>query len=212
MPVQSDVRVLVVADNPFTRAGLVTLLGERDGIIIAGQSAPEEGLLASAQVYRPDVIVWEIGAADALNAECLADVKDIAPAVLALLSDDDQSPALSAAGVQGILGRSADAAAIAAAIAALAAGLVVHSASVSALLTSARAGAAPIAARETLTAREHEVLRLLAEGLANKQIALRLSISEHTVKFHVNAIMSKLGVQSRTEAVVRATRLGWIAL
>jgi DNA-binding NarL/FixJ family response regulator len=65
---------------------------------------------------------------------------------------------------------------------------------------------------EELTPREREVLQLLAEGLANKAIAQQLTISEHTVKFHVNAIMSKLGAQSRTAAVVRATRLGLVVL
>jgi len=65
---------------------------------------------------------------------------------------------------------------------------------------------------EALTGREMEVLQLLAEGLPNKIIANKLSITDHTVKFHVNAIMSKLGVQSRTEAVVRATKLGLIIL
>jgi two-component system, NarL family, nitrate/nitrite response regulator NarL len=63
-----------------------------------------------------------------------------------------------------------------------------------------------------LTAREQEVLQLLAEGLPNKAIARRLEISEHTVKFHVNAILGKLNAQSRTEAVVRAGRLGLILL
>jgi DNA-binding NarL/FixJ family response regulator len=65
---------------------------------------------------------------------------------------------------------------------------------------------------EDLTPRELEVLGLLAEGLPNKAIGLRLGISEHTVKFHVNAVLGKLGAQSRTEAVVRATRLGLILL
>ena len=63
-----------------------------------------------------------------------------------------------------------------------------------------------------MTARELAVLRLVAEGLPNKTIAAKLGISEHTVKFHVNAILGKLGVASRTEAVVRATRLGLIFL
>ena len=63
-----------------------------------------------------------------------------------------------------------------------------------------------------LTPREQEVLRLVAEGLPNKSIADHLGISLHTVKFHVNAIMSKLGAQSRTEAVTRATRLGLLPL
>jgi DNA-binding NarL/FixJ family response regulator len=65
---------------------------------------------------------------------------------------------------------------------------------------------------ESLTDRELQVLSRLAEGLSNKQIAARLGISEHTAKFHVNAILGKLGVQSRTEAVVRAARLGLLML
>jgi two-component system nitrate/nitrite response regulator NarL len=65
---------------------------------------------------------------------------------------------------------------------------------------------------EALTPREREVLQLLSQGLSNKQIAQALRISEHTVKFHVNAILGKLGVQGRTEAVVQAARLGLITL
>jgi len=65
---------------------------------------------------------------------------------------------------------------------------------------------------EDLTPRELEVLQHLAEGLTNKAIAQRLAVSEHTIKFHVNALMSKLGAQSRTEAVVLATRQGLITL
>ena len=65
---------------------------------------------------------------------------------------------------------------------------------------------------EPLTPRELDVLQLLAEGAANKEIARRLEISEHTVKYHVNAILGKLSAQSRTEAVVRATRAGLIML
>jgi DNA-binding NarL/FixJ family response regulator len=65
---------------------------------------------------------------------------------------------------------------------------------------------------EELTPRETEVLQLLADGLTNKAIAQRLGISDHTVKFHVNAVLGKLGAQSRTEAVVRATRLGLLHL
>ena len=70
----------------------------------------------------------------------------------------------------------------------------------------------PAPPAETLTARELEVLQCIAEGQANKAIAARLHISEHTVKFHVNAILGKLAAQSRTEAVVRATRLGLVLL
>jgi DNA-binding NarL/FixJ family response regulator len=72
--------------------------------------------------------------------------------------------------------------------------------------------AASLPPGEALTPRELDVLQLLAEGLPNKTIADRLTISEHTVKFHVNALMGKLGAQSRTEAVVRAIRLGWLTI
>jgi len=65
---------------------------------------------------------------------------------------------------------------------------------------------------EDLTAREMEVLQLMAAGLANKAIAQQLAISEHTIKFHVNAILGKLGAHTRTEAVTRAARLGLIVL
>ena len=66
--------------------------------------------------------------------------------------------------------------------------------------------------REGLTAREGEVLSLLAEGLSNKAVAARLGISEHTAKFHVNAILAKLGAESRSAAIVKAARLGLVAL
>jgi len=70
----------------------------------------------------------------------------------------------------------------------------------------------PAAAGEGLTAREREVLALLAEGLGNKAIAARLGVSEHTAKFHVNAILGKLGVESRAEAIVHAARAGLVTL
>jgi len=72
--------------------------------------------------------------------------------------------------------------------------------------------ARPAPSAAELTARELDVLRLLAEGLPNKAIAQRLAISEHTVKFHLNAILGKLGAQSRTEAVVQAIRRGLIGV
>ena len=79
-------------------------------------------------------------------------------------------------------------------------------------LLPAPAPSADVELVEPLSGRELDVLRHLAEGLSNKEIARALDISEHTVKFHVNAILGKLSAQSRTEAVVRATRAGLILL
>jgi two-component system, NarL family, nitrate/nitrite response regulator NarL len=139
--------------------------------------------------------------------------------VLALLADvrtaADVMPPLLGAGVRGLLLQDASVEMLASALAALAQGLLVVDGKVAetALPHALNAGVSnQSGVVEALTPREAEVLKLIAEGLPNKTIALQLNISEHTVKFHVNAILTKLGAQSRTEAVVRATRLGLIAL
>ena len=113
----------------------------------------------------------------------------------------------------GLLLRDIEPEALLATVQAVARGLVVLDPELAAeLLPEADEPGAVAPPAEALTPRELEVLQLLAEGLANKAIARRLDISDHTVKFHVNAIMGKLNAQSRTEAVVRATRLGLIIL
>jgi DNA-binding NarL/FixJ family response regulator len=116
-----------------------------------------------------------------------------------------------AAGAQGLLPREVGPEKLLAALSAAVQGLVTLDRSLAgALFPQGHPAPAPLI--EPLTPREREVLQHLAEGLSNKAIAHRLAISEHTIKFHVNAIMSKLGAQSRTEAVVRATQLGLIML
>jgi DNA-binding NarL/FixJ family response regulator len=97
---------------------------------------------------------------------------------------------------------------LAAAIAAVARGLFVADPA----LVPARSPRPSTRDVEDLTPREHEVLQQLAAGLSNKEIASRLAISEHTVKFHVNALLAKLDAESRTEAVVRGVRLGLVIL
>jgi DNA-binding NarL/FixJ family response regulator len=128
-----------------------------------------------------------------------------------LLADEAQAAEARLAGARGLLLRDTGAERLATALAAAAQGLVVLDPSLAASLLASRDPSSSTLV-EDLTPREQEVLRLLAEGLPNKAIALRLGISEHTVKFHVNAVLGKLGAQSRTEAVVRATRLGLILL
>jgi two-component system nitrate/nitrite response regulator NarL len=128
-----------------------------------------------------------------------------------LLSEETYAVEAQIAGARGLLSRDISSERLMAALTAAAQGLMVLDLSlVPNLLGTGERLPSPLA--EELTPREIEVLALLAEGLPNKTIAHRLNISEHTVKFHVNAIMGKLGAQSRTEAVVRATRLGLILL
>jgi DNA-binding NarL/FixJ family response regulator len=213
-----DLRVLIVADDPLARAGLATLLTQQPGCSVVGQMAAHTDVLASLHLYQPDVVVWDLGWEPGLGSvdaptslERLAEVRDTGQPIVALLPDDRYAAMVWASGVRGLLRRDVDAATLALALPAVVQGLVVSDAALVTGLLPARQP--PLtAAAEALTPREQEVLRLLAEGLPNKTIADRLNISEHTVKFHVNAILSKLGAQSRTEAVVRATRLGLLLL
>jgi two-component system nitrate/nitrite response regulator NarL len=224
-----ELRVLVVADDPLARAGLATLLASLSGYTVVGHMAGEADVLAGLDVYRPDVVVWDLGwnplqaPARTRHAplagpeehttalERLADLHDAGALVVALLPDETYTLAAWTAGARGLLLREVSAARLQASLQAVASGLVVLDEALGASVMPTR-HAAPMVPVDALTPRELEVLRLLAEGLPNKLIADRLHISEHTVKFHVNALMGKLGAQSRTEAVVRATRLGLLLL
>jgi DNA-binding NarL/FixJ family response regulator len=113
------------------------------------------------------------------------------------------------AGALGVLLRNADGERLLAALRAVASGVAVLEPALLAAFVNARAAPADALA---LTPRETEVLALVAEGLSNKLIADRLKISEHTAKFHLNAILNKLGAETRTEAVVLAARRGLLML
>ena len=207
-----DLRVLVVATDPLARAGLGAVLAGHPGFIVVGQVGAGPDISSSLEVYLPEVIVWDLGWDPASSLEWLSDLSEAAPPVVALLPDDSYLTEVSAAGPRGILLRESAPDVLAAALSAVSQGLVVLHPEFGhpALPAPGRRPDSPPV--EALTRREVEVLQLLAEGLPNKSIADRLSITEHTVKFHVNAIMGKLGAQSRTEAVTRATRLGLILL
>lgn len=208
MPPLETVRLLIIADDPLARAGLATLLAEWERVTVAGQAPADEALLSNVDVYRPDVVLWDLG----WDADTLpADFNEIAYPVLALLPHEELAIDAWAAGARGLLLRDAEGERLQSALEAVAQGLLVLDPSLeTALRPTVRPDELPPS--EELTPREQEVLHLLAEGLSNRAIGLELEISEHTVKFHVNAIMTKLDAQSRTEAVVRATRLGLILL
>lgn len=215
----TDLRVLIVAGDPLARAGLAALLADQPGCLIVGQVDEEADLPPAIDLYRPEVLVWDLGwdrtpdpsLSPATSLDRLAELGDADPPVVALVPDETLAAQAQIAGARGLLPRDTSAERLVTALAAAGQGLMVVEPSLASPVAAARdpSSFSPI---EDLTPRELEVLKLLAEGLANKAIALRLGISEHTVKFHVNAVMGKLGAQSRTEAVVRATRLGLILL
>ena len=211
----TDLRLLIIAPDPLARAGLATLLADRPGYDVVGQIGLGESLPAEVDAYRPDVIVWDLGWEPEESLELLTDVApDEAggePQIITLLPDGEHAIAAWSSGVRGLLLRDVTAARLLAATTAVFNGLATVEPEFLDILLPAVSLEEPTPV-EDLTPRELEVLQLLAEGLANKTIAQQLEISKHTVKFHVNAIMSKLNAQSRTEAVVRATRLGLIML
>lgn len=224
----ADLRIVVVAGDPLVRAGLAAMLSGQPGCSVVGRVPGEESLPEDVAVFRPDVVLWDLGwpipgrdgpgeqsptatlpATD--RAGPVPDLAEIRVPVVALLADESSAAQVWAAGVRGLLPRDASVEVVVAALQAVIQGLVVIDPSFAAdLLSGADRLPGPLV--EELTPREMEVLQLLAEGLPNKAIARRLGISDHTVKFHVNAILGKLGAQSRTEAVVRATRLGLLIL
>lgn len=205
------VRVLIVADDPLARAGLATLLADPAGCEVVGQVAADSDLAIALEVYRPDVVVWDLGWDPELSLERLVDLTEEESPIVALLPDEANAADAWAAGARGLFLRDVAADALVAALRAVAQGLLVLD---PALADPSRpfGDLTSEGLAEELTPRELEVLQLLAQGLSNKAIAYQLGISEHTVKFHVNAIMNKLGAQSRTEAAVRATRMGLIIL
>lgn len=196
------VRVFVIADDPALRHRLRELLAEHPDYPVIG-----EGDVVEAAVERAaDVIVWDLGRDPVELRRQIAAIPAGDIPLLLIGPGAGMADAL-AAGARGYLAVEPDGRRLAAALQAVAHGL---------LVTDPAAAETPeadeLTAVETLTAREHDVLQLLAEGLANKEIARRLHISDHTVKFHVNAILGKLGARTRTEAVTRAARQGLITL
>jgi DNA-binding NarL/FixJ family response regulator len=204
-------RLAICADDLLVRAGLAALLGAFEQIAVVGQWAPNAAWDEQLALFQPEVILWDLGWATADTTERLATVVDDSPPILALMAAAENSAVVWTAGAKAILLRESAPTTVVAAIGALAQGLVV----VDPALLPAGFGLPAVTTDdliEPLTARELEVLQAVAQGLSNKLIARDLSISEHTVKFHLNAILGKLGAQSRTDAVVRATRAGLIRL
>jgi DNA-binding NarL/FixJ family response regulator len=202
-----ETRVLIVGEDPLARGGLAILLAGAEGLALVGQAAPGVQTAAAVAGLQPEAVLWDLG----VSAQGMPDGIGTLPAVVVLAADEELAAEALAAGARGILTREAGPGRIAAALRAAARGLVVLDDEYAAALLRPRGPAVPDLV-EPLTARELEVLQLLSEGLSNKEIGSRLGISESTAKFHVNAILGKLGANGRTDAVVRAARLGLFVL
>ena len=192
------IRVLLNVSSPALRAGLRALLSADNTIQIINDSLDEDS--------EADVVITSASHVSFSDHE----LGDISSSATLFLSDDplNARELRRFSRVWGILPTESSAEELTAAIHALSQGLIVGTAP---LLFESDAESGPLS-HGPLTDRESEVLGLVAKGLANKQIAVALGISEHTVKFHVSSIYTKLNVTNRTEAVREGLRGGWVAL
>jgi len=200
-------RVMLIDDHPVVRAGLRSIIEAR-GFTVVGEASTGEEALETASVLKPEVVLCDLRLGEGMDGvqttTALRALPD-APAVLILTTFDHDAQIIRAieAGAAGYLLKDVDTDTIVRSIITAAAGAMV--------LTPGgddRLLAALRAPRVELTEREHEVLLLVDGGAANKEIAVRLFISESTVKTHVVHLLEKLGVTSRSAAASEARRLG----
>ncbi|MEZ4713898.1 MAG: response regulator transcription factor [Caldilineaceae bacterium] len=209
-------RVLIISDDVLARAGLNAALSPRHECVAVGQTRAGRELQAALDAYQPDVLLWDLGWEGAVSIAQIGELRltaeeRVQPPIVALAPDAETGMDAWRAGVSALLPREVATEVLLSTILGAYHGLlVIHPDLATALRPHTDApGEQPF---DPLTPRELEVLQLMAEGLTNKAIARQLEISEHTVKFHINTILSKLYASSRTEAVVRATRAGLILL
>ncbi len=209
LPPPLPLRVLVLGDDGLACAGLSAYFQEDPGWVVAGVERPDDLLVENVAHAAPDLVVWDLGwSEEALDR--LGEVLPGLPRTMVLIASPGDAEDAWAAGAQAVLLRQSPPARLLAAARAAAAGLWTSDLE----LKRPQIGRPADSGQPTdpLTPREMEVLQLMADGLPNKSISARLGVSESTAKFHVNAILRKLEAQSRTEAVVRAGRIGLIPL
>ena len=204
------IRVLVVDDHPVVRQGLVGVLSDEADLEVVGQVGSGREAVSQAARLRPDVVLLDLEMDDLDGVEAIPQLRAAHPAVqiLVFTAYDTDERVLGAvrAGARGYLLKGASAEDIARGIRTVAAGGSYLEARVASKVLAEMAGGPHRS--NTLSAREREVLRLVAEGLPTKQIASALSITERTVKFHVNSIFHKLGADNRAQAVALAAQRG----
>ena len=206
------IRILIADDHSVVREGLRMFLGRDPELTVVGEAADGEEAVQLARQLRPDLVLMDLlmPVMDGITATLAIRNELPATEVIALTSVLESASVVGVvkAGAIGYLLKDTQASELRRAIKAAAAGQVQLSPQASAfLMREVRA----VETLEPLTERETEVLRLIAHGQSNKEIARDLQIAEDTVKTHVRHILAKLGVQSRTQAVLGAIRLGLVS-
>jgi DNA-binding NarL/FixJ family response regulator len=207
------IRVVIVDDQPVVRSGIARIFGPEDGFEIVAECGDGDEVAAVVDAHQPDVVVMDVRMRrmDGVTATRLLQERDVAPPVLVLTTFDDEDALWGAldAGAAGFVLKDATADELIDAARAVAGGAAWLDPKVAPrVLTAFRRNVRPRLAEaariDELTEREHDVLRLMARGATNGEIARELYVSEATVKTHVGAIFAKLGARDRAAAIVFA--------
>ncbi len=209
------VRVLLVDDHPVFRHGLRALLDALPEVVVVAEGTDGREAVALAAEHRPDVVIMDLQMPGldgvAATREIVAASPEVGVLVLTMFDDDDSVFSAMRAGARGYLVKGADSPDVLRAVTAVARGEAIFGPGVAERVLGYLTR--PLSAYDevafpTLTAREREVLSLIAAGLGNNQIATRLVLSPKTVRNNVSSIFAKLQVADRSEAIVRARRAG----
>jgi len=206
------IRIAVAATSAVRRAGLESIVRSHAEFQLAGSFEAVANLVSFARRTELDVIVID---SDSIPDLLFEPTSDAAIVLLTEVSDARSISRLLRSGVRAILSRESDPDDVVSAIYAAYDGLVLLNTPTAESLAAVYGDQLPEVEEdlsEEITFRETDVLRMLAEGLVNKDIAARLGISEHTVKFHISSILDKLGASTRTEAVMLGVRRGLIPI
>jgi DNA-binding NarL/FixJ family response regulator len=212
----SPIRVVVADDQAAVREGLVIMLDLLDDVEVVGQAADGDEAVRLVAERHPDVVLMDLRMPRCDGVTATRRIRAAHPStqVVVLTTYSDEADIITAlrAGALGFLTKDATRAQIAQAVRAAAAGQSILAGEVQQKLVAAAGPVAPQAVEppDGLTAREVEVLRLIAEGLANKEIAARLYVSEATVKSHINRLFAKAGITHRAQAVQYAYEHGLV--
>lgn len=199
------VSVMLVDDHLIVRRGLASLIGDEPDLSVVAEASSGEEAIALASVHRPDVIVLDLRLRDMSGIDVAEALRGHKILMLSSFMQEEDVRRVFDAGIYGYLSKDKDSAELLKAIRAVAQGNRYLPPEISLLLAKSEHSS-------HLTARELEILKLIAEGRANKQIGEMLTLSENTVKNHVKSILAKLNAKDRTHAVTEALKRGLFQL